>query len=147
MATGASRSSYSSHSRRAGVGAARWARLGSLGMALRAASRPGAPSLAARLSAVPRMVSASLQGRYAGLSGTRIAALLAAALYVLSPVDLVPEALFGIFGLADDAMLVSWLAGALLVDTDAYLARERSGAQDTRPGTPQDAPIPSYVVR
>lgn len=147
---------------RSASAASRWARLSSLGMALRAASRPGAPGLTVRLRAVPRMISAALQGRYAGLTAGRALALVAAALYVVSPVDLVPEALFGVFGLADDAMLVSWLASSLLGDTEAFLAWESGQGGTPAAGTggtpwqaesPQDAwrpadePVRSYVVR
>lgn len=138
---------------RSASAASRWARLSSLGMALRAAARPGAPGLVVRLRAVPRMLSASLQGRYAGLSAGRALGLVAAALYVVSPVDLVPEALFGVFGLADDAMLVTWLASSLLGDTEAFLAWESAHAGQDHGAPPQDAwrphdePVRSYVVR
>lgn len=35
---------------------------------------------------------------------------LSAAAYVLSPLDLVPEAIFGVFGLIDDALIVALAA-------------------------------------
>lgn len=136
-----------------------------MGLALRAATRPGAPGMGERLAAVPRMARAAMRGEYAGLTRGRLLGMLAALVYVVSPVDLVPEALFTVFGLADDAMLVAWLASALVNDTEAFLSWERglshgpqgraSGAQDAPAdewmaapaGRPQDDPVQSYVVR
>ncbi len=49
------------------------------------------------------------------------AAVIVAALYVLSPVDLVPEAIFAMFGLVDDAAVLVFLARAVLsLPTDAH---------------------------
>lgn len=127
---------------RGGYGpAARWGMLRSLGLALRAAMRPGGPSIADRLAAVPRMARAALRGDFPGVSKGRLLGMLAALLYVVSPVDLVPEGLFSVFGLADDAMLVGWLATALINDTETFLQWER--AVGARTAGPQDAPPPS----
>ncbi|MBK8469788.1 MAG: DUF1232 domain-containing protein [Actinomycetales bacterium] len=109
--------------------------LRSLGLALRAATRPGGPSMRERFAAVPRMARAALRGDYPALTKGRLLAMLGALLYVVSPVDVVPEGLFAVFGLADDAMLVTWLAGALINDTESFLTWER-GVR----ATPQDAP-------
>ena len=152
------------------TGAARWAVLRTFGVALRAALRPGAPGLSDRMAALPRMVRAGLRGEYAGLSRGRALALLTALAYVVSPVDLVPEGMLAVFGLADDAMVVGWLAASLITHTEDFLAWERARStgwsssatpQDAAFGstTPQDAPfgsttagpwgdsVPSYVVR
>ena len=43
------------------------------------------------------------------------------AVYVLSPVDVVPEVLLGVLGLADDALVAAWLAGAVLAEVDGFL--------------------------
>jgi uncharacterized membrane protein YkvA (DUF1232 family) len=40
-------------------------------------------------------------------------------------VDLVPEAALTIFGLGDDALVVAWIATALVNQTEGYLAWER----------------------
>lgn len=67
----------------------------------------------------------------------------------MSPVDLMPEAVLSIFGLADDAMIAGWLAASLVNDTEAFLTWERehegAGASTTQHGRagdrrPQDAP-------
>lgn len=101
-----------------------------LTQAVKRASAPGAPSLGTRLGAVPRMVKASVSGDFDGVSPLRLAALAGAAAYLLSPVDLLPEAVLGVVGLADDAVVLAWFASALVEDTDAFLAWER-----TRPET------------
>ena len=96
--------------------------------ALRGATRPGEPGLGTQLRAVPRWVAATLSGSYQGTTRGRLTALAAAALYVLSPIDLVPEAVLPFIGLADDAMVVAWLAGQLLGETDGFLRWERERA-------------------
>jgi hypothetical protein len=37
----------------------------------------------------------------------------------------VPELLFNVFGLGDDAVVALWLAGAFLVETERYLGWQR----------------------
>ena len=84
-----------------------------------------------------------------------------AAAYVVSPADLVPEVFFGLFGVADDAVVVTWLAAAVVAATEDFLAWESgqtpAATAAGRPGAaPQDAPAPapgatetvrSHVVR
>ena len=65
-----------------------------------------------------------LTGRYPGISKTRIAMALLGVLYVVSPVDFMPEILLGVFGLGDDALVAAWVAGAVLGETDAFLRWE-----------------------
>jgi uncharacterized membrane protein YkvA (DUF1232 family) len=83
----------------------------------------GGPSLGRRLGALPRMIRASLRGEYDG--GGRLALMAAATVYVVSPVDLVPEALLLVLGLVDDFVVVTWLAGAVLSETERFLQWER----------------------
>ena len=92
-------------------------------MALFRAFRPDQPGLGRRLAALPRMAWASLRGRYDG--GHRLLLMTAAALYVVSPVDVIPELLVGVFGLIDDAFVVTWLVGALLAETERFLEWEK----------------------
>jgi uncharacterized membrane protein YkvA (DUF1232 family) len=125
--------------------------LAALARALRDATRPGGPGLAELLHATPRWVAATLSGAYPGTTRGRLTALAAGLLYVLSPVDLVPEAVLPLIGLADDAFVVAWLAGQLLGETDAYLRWERErrsqpgGSRGTRPAA-EDV-VPGHVVR
>lgn len=83
----------------------------------------GGPTLAQRALAVPRMIFATIRGRYDGR--WRLTLMTVATLYIVSPVDLIPEALFLVAGLIDDAVVVAWLAGALLVETERFLEWER----------------------
>ena len=113
--------------------------------ALRGASGPDEPGLAARLRAVPRLVRATASGDYSGTSRGRLAALVAAAVYVVSPVDLLPDWL-PLIGLADDAVVISWLAAAVLGETGGFLRWERAHA-GRRPAGPREDVVPGYVVR
>jgi uncharacterized membrane protein YkvA (DUF1232 family) len=88
--------------------------------------RPGTPGLGERARAVPRMVGDALAGRYAALGRGRLALLGFALAYLVSPIDLVPEAFVPLLGLADDGVVAFWLAGAFLVETDRFLAWERA---------------------
>lgn len=102
----------------------RVAALTALWRATRAARRPGAPGLGDHLAAVPRMLGMGLTGRYPGLAKSRMLLAVLGLLYIVSPVDLVPEVVFAVFGLADDALVAAWVAGAVLSETDAFLRWE-----------------------
>lgn len=85
------------------------------------ANREG-PSIGMRLAALPRMLWQTLLGRYDG--GARVLMMLGGALYVVSPIDLLPEALLLVPGLLDDAFVIAWLAGAILSETERFLKWE-----------------------
>lgn len=112
--------------------AMRWGALGAVGAAIRSASAPGAPGIVTRLLAVPRMVRAIRRGEYTGTDLQRVLLILAAAGYVVSPIDLVPEAVLLLGGLVDDALVIGWLAVTLIRVTDDFLDWERNG--DAVPG-------------
>lgn len=95
--------------------------------AIRSATRPGGPGLGERLAALPRLVRAIATKRYAGLDGSRLLLMLAAVGYVISPIDLMPEAMLFVAGLGDDALVVGWLAVTVINATDDFLAWERHG--------------------
>jgi uncharacterized membrane protein YkvA (DUF1232 family) len=103
----------------------RVAALTTLWRALRASRRPGAPGIGAQLAAVPRMLGASLSGRYPHLARGRIVLAVLGLVYVLSPVDIMPEVLLGPFGLGDDALVTAWVVGALLGETERFLQWEQ----------------------
>jgi uncharacterized membrane protein YkvA (DUF1232 family) len=88
--------------------------------------RPGAPGLGERLRAVPRMLTGAASGHYPHLGRGRLALLVLAVAYLVSPVDVVPELFLTLLGLADDAVVALWLGGAFLVETDRFLQWERS---------------------
>jgi uncharacterized membrane protein YkvA (DUF1232 family) len=98
---------------------------------LRATTRPGAPGLTERLHAVPRLMRATLDGTYQGTSRSRLALVAAAVAYVVSPVDLLPEVALPVVGLADDAIVISWVVRTFVEETDRYLAWEMG--QGVRP--------------
>ena len=97
---------------------------------------PGAPGLGDRARVVPRMVRDAASGRYAALGRGRLALLGLALAYLVSPIDLIPEAFVPLLGLADDGVVALWLAGAFLAETDRFLVWERS----REPARPAVAP-------
>jgi uncharacterized membrane protein YkvA (DUF1232 family) len=97
-----------------------------LARALMSGSR-GGPSLGRRLAALPRMIKATARGEYDG--GMRVAMMAAMTAYVVSPVDLVPEAALLVFGLVDDALMITWLAGTVLSETERFLEWEKERAR------------------
>jgi uncharacterized membrane protein YkvA (DUF1232 family) len=94
----------------------------------------GGPSISKRLAALPRMLKATAKGEYDG--GLRVAMMAAAAAYVISPIDLIPEAFLLVVGLADDAVMIAWLAGTVLSETERFLDWEKR----------RDAVLPGSVV-
>jgi len=106
---------------------ARIASVVAVARAVRMAVRPGGPSIGERAGAVPRMVRATFSGDYVGVSKARLLMMLAAAGYLVSPLDLIPEAVLPIVGLADDALVLSWLATRLVEETEAFLEWEKGG--------------------
>ncbi|WP_404383461.1 DUF1232 domain-containing protein [Knoellia locipacati] len=123
--------------------------LRSLATAVRIATRPGGPSLVERAQAVPRLVRAVRSGEYTGTSVGRLLMMLGAAGYLVSPVDLLPEGILGAFGLADDAVVGSWLAAELVTETEAFLEWERStgrGSGHGAGGAAGGAAVPGEVV-
>jgi uncharacterized membrane protein YkvA (DUF1232 family) len=103
----------------------KWGVLRSLAMAFRTAVRPGTPGVGARLTSLPRLAKATITGEYVGTTRGRLLMVLAAVLYVVSPVDLVPEMFLPFLGLADDALVVTWVAASLVNETESFLAWER----------------------
>lgn len=103
----------------------RWSAMRRVSQALQDTSEPGGPAVAVRLACLPRMTKAVARGEYTEVSAGHLGLLAAAAAYVVSPVDLLPEALVGVIGLADDAVVLAWLAKTLAHDTDQFLAWEK----------------------
>jgi uncharacterized membrane protein YkvA (DUF1232 family) len=93
-------------------------------MAFVRAFKPGTPGLGQRLSALPRMIWASIKREYDG--GHRLLLMAAASIYIISPIDAIPELFTLAFGLIDDAFVITWLVGALLSETERFLEWERS---------------------
>lgn len=105
----------------------RWVAMTTLVRAVRGTLRPGEPGVGERVRALPRMVGATLRGSYHGTTPRRLGLMVLAVVYVVSPIDVLPDVL-PLIGVADDAMVVAWLAGAVLSETGDFLAWERADA-------------------
>jgi len=81
--------------------------------------------LCAGLPLLVRLLRAWKRGSYPGLSMRTLAILAAGILYVLSPVDLVPDFLPGV-GLLDDVAVLALLLHALAQDLAAFRAWEQT---------------------
>jgi uncharacterized membrane protein YkvA (DUF1232 family) len=103
----------------------RWGALRSLATAFRTATRPGTPGVGTRLTAIPRLAWATFRGEYSGTSRGRLFLIVGALFYVVSPIDLVPELVMPFIGLGDDALVISWIAVALINETESFLDWER----------------------
>ena len=101
----------------------RFAAIAAVYQAVRVAVRPGGPSLGERAGAFPRLVRAAITGEYTGISKGRLALMVAALAYIVSPLDLIPEFVM-LAGLADDALVMAWLATQFVEETEAFLAWE-----------------------
>jgi uncharacterized membrane protein YkvA (DUF1232 family) len=75
------------------------------------------------------MLAMGLTGRYPYLDKKRLALSVVALVYVLSPVDMVPELLVPLLGLGDDALVGAMLLGTVLSETEAFLAWEADRAR------------------
>lgn len=107
---------------------------------VRASTRPGAPGIAQRAQAVPRLVRFTLDGTYAGTTLRRLGLVAAAVAYVVSPVDLLPEAVLPVLGAADDAVVITWAIKVFLEETDRFIAWE-VGQGLHPPRAPQGADV------
>jgi len=88
--------------------------------------RPGAPRLGRRLAATPRLLRAVLGRRYPGVTRRRLLALgLVAAVYVLSPLDAVPDVI-PVVGWTDDSAVVLWFLTGLIRESGRFLEWEAS---------------------
>lgn len=88
---------------------------------------PDAPGLMDRVRAVPRMLKATLRGEYKGMSYKSLGLLALGLVYIVSPIDVVPELLVPFVGLADDTGVALWLAASLVRSAGDYVAWERGG--------------------
>ncbi|SDJ99487.1 YkvA family protein [Nonomuraea jiangxiensis] len=99
----------------------------------REVTKPGSPGLMARVRAVPRMVGAVMRGQYSGLGKGKLALLGIGVVYILSPIDVLPDFLM-VIGVADDFGVFLWLLGTLLGESGRYVEHERSIIQGNLEG-------------
>ena len=72
-----------------------------------------------------RLVVAYARGNYRDIPPDSLALVVAGLLYVVSPLDLIPDALPGI-GFADDAVVVGWVIKSVRGELDEFRAWELS---------------------
>ena len=91
--------------------------------------------------ALVRMAREALAGRYRQLPKRALVAGLAAVVYLVNPLDLIPDVL-PVLGWVDDGVMVAWVVRQIRRDVDAFLAWEREwgGAIDVEGG---EVPPPS----
>ena len=101
-------------------------------VAATAAMSEGPLGFGQRVASLPGLVRDTVSGRYDGLGRGRLAMIGVALVYIIAPIDLVPEALLTIPGLMDDAAVAAWLIATLMGATTAYRAW---GGEVTDPST------------
>ncbi|GAA1554513.1 hypothetical protein GCM10009678_41900 [Actinomadura kijaniata] len=95
--------------------------------------KPGAPGLGERVRAVPRMVRGVLRGDYKGMSYGTLGLLALALVYIVSPIDAVPEVL-PVVGVLDDTGVALWVLTMLVRSAGDFVVWERGGHPGAVPG-------------
>jgi uncharacterized membrane protein YkvA (DUF1232 family) len=88
----------------------------------------GRHPLSARIRAVLPMMRDAFTGRWVDAPRLKVLAGLVGVLYVLSPLDLMPEVFLGPFGLGDDLAIAALAVAALLGSAEDWLDRGDSPA-------------------
>lgn len=83
--------------------------------------------LSDQIKRLGRLVRAYADGSYRDVHAGSIALAVAAILYFVSPLDLIPDAIPGA-GLVDDATVIAFVLSRLQLELDRFAAWERSGA-------------------
>lgn len=78
-----------------------------------------------KLSVLSRIASAYTSGRYRNISWKSVLVVLAAIIYFLNPIDLVPD-FIPAAGLMDDFSVLLWVYNTVSAEGDKFLAWERS---------------------
>lgn len=81
----------------------------------------GRISLLDRLRATPAMLKDVFTGRWAGISRLRALASILALVYVVSPLDFIPEMFLGPFGFGDDLALAAFGVASLFNASEQWL--------------------------
>jgi uncharacterized membrane protein YkvA (DUF1232 family) len=100
-------------------------------VAATAAMSEGPLSFGQRVASLPGLVRDTVNGQYDGLGRGRLAMMAVALVYIVSPIDVLPEALLTLPGMMDDAAVAAWLIASLMGATTAYRAWSGSGAAPT----------------
>ncbi|WP_248959852.1 YkvA family protein [Sphaerisporangium perillae] len=92
--------------------------------AYREVGRPGSAGLMARVRALPRMIGGALRGDYRELGKRKLALMGLGVLYIVSPIDVIPDFL-PLIGVTDDFGAFLWLMTSLFGESGRYLDWER----------------------
>jgi uncharacterized membrane protein YkvA (DUF1232 family) len=98
-----------------------------------------------RFTAIPGMLGATITGRFPGATRSAVGLSLLGIVYVISPLDLIPELFLGPFGLADDAGILALSVGYLVTASDRYL-HWRNGTTQQEGSTSTKTRFDSDVV-
>lgn len=109
-----------------------------------AAASDGPVGFAQRVGSIPRMVRDVMSGRFDGIGRGRLLIMVLAVVYIVSPIDLLPEAVLTIPGLLDDAGIAAWLVAALFGATTAY--RHWENGQVSSPTVDDPRVVPGEVL-
>ena len=86
-----------------------------------------------RAKALPRLIRAARQGTYGELPQRRMFYWVLALVYLVSPIDILPD-LLPILGVTDDAGVAVWLLTSVSTATGLYLHHERERLPGREPG-------------
>jgi uncharacterized membrane protein YkvA (DUF1232 family) len=78
-----------------------------------------------KLSVFSRMASAYVSGKYRTVPWKTVMTILAAIIYFLNPLDLVPD-FIPVMGLTDDFGVLMWVYASVSLEIDKFLAWEKS---------------------
>ena len=98
-----------------------------LGEAMRKAEKQEGrlQSFWAELQTLFRLMQAWVRGAYREIPWKTVVLILAALLYFVNPMDMIPDAILGI-GYLDDATVIAWVIRSLKRDIDRFVEWEKS---------------------
>ncbi len=90
-----------------------------------------------------RLLRAYATGRYRDIPWSSLLSIVAAVIYFVMPLDLIPDFILA-FGLIDDAALLGWILTSLKTDIDSFIAWERAQASaEDNDASKSDPAMPS----
>lgn len=96
-----------------------------------------APGFWERARAVPRMLKSVLRGEYKGMSFKTLGLLALGLVYIVSPIDAIPD-MIPVVGIVDDTGLALWLLAVLVRSAGDFVTWERGGRPTVLVGEPVD---------
>ncbi len=76
------------------------------------------------LQLLVRLVKASINGAYTGFSVHRLVTIVAASLYLISPLDVIPD-FIPVAGYADDAAVIAWVLNSIAEELKDFKSWEQ----------------------